>query len=301
MDQFEKEIKIIVDLHSEESIKNALDEYIELFESGKVGEDKQIGDVEFVKKEGNEIKTLLLGDCPTKEEVIEYYMFVRLINDKEDAVQQLEEMKDYYQNTYSPIYFSEALVFSNACNYPNLKEKVVKACEMIANYSKKKNDTWSLWVDDEYLAGIDALYFLAKKDPTYIYLIAEYIIPYWDDEHAQFTIEEYIKKLFELYGMRKEFIKAFVVSDNSYARGNMFSDFRYLKEHFEKNPDDYSYFKELTIEKYVKEESLMTEYGVSRIKELYTDILGIYCEDDLPEYWNNEYEAVCKEIDEKRN
>jgi len=166
MDQFEKEIKIIVDLHSEESIKNALDEYIELFESGKVGEDKQIGDVEFVKKEGNEIRTLLLGDCPTKEEVIEYYMFVRLIDDKEDAQEELEKMKCHYGH---PIYFSEALLFSSACSYPNLKDKVVKACEMIANYSKKENDTWSLWVDDEYLAGIDGLYFLAKKDPTYIY------------------------------------------------------------------------------------------------------------------------------------
>ena len=45
----------------------------------------------------------------------------------------------------------------------------------------------------------------------------------------------------------------------------------------------------------------MTEYGGSRIKELYADVLGIYCEDDLPEYWDNEYESVCKEIDEKRN
>ncbi|MCY6483817.1 hypothetical protein OW763_05575 [Clostridium aestuarii] len=298
MDQFEKQIKIIVDLKSEESMKNALDVYIELFESGKVGEDKQIGDIEFVKKEGNEIKTLLLKDCPTKEEVIEYYMFVRLIDDKEDAQQELEKMKDYYGH---PIYFSEALFFSSACSYFNLKDKVVRACEMIAKYSKKENDTWSLWVDDEYLAGIDALYFLAKQDPTYLYLIAEYIIADWDDEHAQFVIEEYFKKLFEIYGMRKEFIKAFVISDNSYARGNMFPNWGYLKEYFEKNPDDYLYFKELIIKKYVKEESLMTEYGESRIKELYTDILGNDYDEDLPEYWNNEYESICKQIDEKRN
>ncbi|MCY6372646.1 hypothetical protein [Clostridium ganghwense] len=207
-------------------------------------------------------------------------------------------MKDYYDH---PIYFSESLFFSSTCSYPNLKEKVVKACEMIAKYSKKENDTWSLWVDDEYLAGIDALYFLAKKDPNYLYLIAEYIIPDWDDEHAPVVIEDYFKKLFKYYGMRKEFIKAFVVSDNSYARGNMFPEWGYIKEHFEKNPDDYIYFKELTIKKYVNEESLTTEYGGNRIKELYTDILGSDYDEKLPEYWNNEYEGVLKEINEKRN
>lgn len=100
---------------------------------------------------------------------------------------------------YDYVRFSETLVFDAALQFPELKEKVVEVAKAIVSLSIEFNDTYDLWIDEFHTFGLHMLFVLALNDPTYIYLIAQYIIPYWDDEHAQTSFQQLLYFV-SLYG-----------------------------------------------------------------------------------------------------
>ncbi|MCY6372647.1 hypothetical protein [Clostridium ganghwense] len=242
MEQFKKYKQIIVDMNSEESISSALEQYKKVLESGEVLNDEEVFDVEFVKEENGKVKPLDIKDSSSYE----------ILNEIMQMSELGEVSKDRILEFGDEIYYSEAIFFSNACTYKNLKEKVLEVAKLVVDYSKKENDTWSLWVDDCTVFGIDMFYCIAKTYPEYTYLIGSYIIPYWDDEHASYVIYEYLPRLVKERGVTRDIIKAFVYCDNSLARENIFGE-GFLKDYFKENVDDYDYFKTELVDRFKTE------------------------------------------------
>lgn len=246
MNQFDKSIKIKIELGNTESIRSGLQEYQLLLQNKKAFVNKQFN-VEFVK-------------------VIEDKSFRLQIKDTKN-IKFLKESLDLGQEGGAHLYpdligedeesyISEPVFISIALEYPELKDEVVRTAEAIVGYSRYMNDTSNMWVDDMRVFGIEALYILARTDIKYAYLISQFFISYWDDEHAT-SYEGYLFSLLELHGWTRDLIKAYIYCDNHQFRYGMIrietwpwdeneyivKEYKTLGEYLKENPDEYEWFK----------------------------------------------------------
>lgn len=173
-------------------------------------------------------------------------------------------MEDYSvrEKTFESV-SSEGIFFSHALKYEELLEDIVETAQEIVNYSRRHNDTWEMWADDMGVFGLDVLYLLAKKYPKYTYLIGGFIIPYWDNEHADYAFS-YLGQIYREDGFTDHLMKAFCYCDSDQARlailgigyGYRLEEYFDLGEYFKKNPSKYELFKEMLIERYRVQEFL---------------------------------------------
>ncbi|MDC1107009.1 hypothetical protein OAT16_09905 [Prolixibacteraceae bacterium] len=109
---------------------------------------------------------------------------------------------------YDYVRFSEVLVFEAALQYPELKELVLKIAKAIVDLSVELNDTMDMWIDEFHTFGLHILFLIALHDHQYIYWISQYIIPYWDDEHAPMAFDHLYHFVMELGFSNPHMLKA---------------------------------------------------------------------------------------------
>lgn len=228
-------------LDDTESIREGMRRYGELLRQDLVNRDNEM-DVLFAFRDNGELKAL------------------QGIHGEIAYLKELEKisMEGYTgrEQTFEDV-SSEGIFFSHALQYDELLEDVVDTAQELVNYARRHNDTWMMWADEMGVFGLDALYLLAKKYPEYTYLIGGFIIPYWDDEHADYAFR-YLQELYRERGFTDDLMKAFCYCDSDQGRTSMLGisydyrseDYFDLGRYFKENPSKYDLFKEMLTERY---------------------------------------------------
>ena len=191
------------------------------------------------------------GKSITKEEMFNNDILENVIHLSADLSKDnlFKTDETYIDNSLNV--FTQCFLIHKALEH-GLEDEVLKFVNKIISFSVKINDSSDLWYDECNVYGIDIITTLALHNPKYIHLISEYIIPYWDDEHAPY-IFEYLPYFMKKNGFSKDVLKAFAYchSMQSFFACFMQYDDEYgentngeLFEHFKNNYDDYLYFKE---------------------------------------------------------
>lgn len=259
-----------------QSMKEALKTYADLIRSGEAFEDsycvahfEQLGEPLTLDyfREHESLRDYLVGSSP-------------FFN---------PHMEDIQSSTTG-----EALFFLCAAMHPELEEDMRKACEAMVDFSRRINDSSEMWLTCESPFGIEALQITATRYPRYGYLLAGFLIPYWDDEHmpeALYALGNWSSKL----GITEDTIKAFCYCDNSRARENMLGydtweggydeaigDSAFdLLSYFREKPGEYERFKDILVERYEKMPYLQycdddRYYEMDPTRSLITDILYLH-------------------------
>ncbi|MGF1725674.1 hypothetical protein [Photobacterium nomapromontoriensis] len=263
MNQFDKNKIITLDIQEPQQIKNALIQYQTLLNNNQVC-NNQLFDVEFKQSASGELRRLQPSDAGTNLELLK------------SALDKGQEGGSHYYDheitDETETYISEVILFAAALQYPEIKETVVETAKAIVTYSRRANDTDSMWLDDMRVFGIEAVYMLAKTDLQYAYLVAQFFVPYWDDEHAN-EYESYLAAFLVEYGWHPEVLKAFIWCDNPSFRLGMFMDDPYdnsatyqpLGGYLTENPSQYTRFKQMVVERFQAEPVLL--YSIDEYDE----------------------------------
>ncbi|UII28935.1 DUF3859 domain-containing protein [Fulvivirga maritima] len=169
-----------------------------------------------------------------------------------------EEKEDLTTNT-----LTETLFFACALMHPELEEDIKKTCEKFVDFSRLINDSAEMWITVESPFAISPLKLTATVYPKYGYLMAGFLIPYWDDEHMMeplFELDNWARPL----GITEDTLKAFCYCDNSMARSYMLGYDVYngqvpedaigshfdLISFFREKESNYQLFKDLLVERF---------------------------------------------------
>ncbi len=252
--QFDKHQIIPLDIRQPKQIESALTQYRNLLNSGDAFRN-ELFDIEFIHQTEQETRRLQPSDAGEN-----LTLLVKALSMGQDGGSLPTDIEQEDE-----IYLSEAILFAAALQYPEIRPAVVDAAQAIVAYCRRENDTSCMWLDDMRVFGIEALYMLAKTDLQYAYLVSQFFIPYWDDEHAT-QYEEYLADLLTSHGWCPEMIKAFIWCDNTEFRFCMFmhdvytSDLAYqpLGEYLQQNPNQYADFKQQVIARFKSEPVLLS-------------------------------------------
>lgn len=272
MNQFDKNQIITLDIQNPQQIELALAQYKALLDSDKACFNSQF-DVEFKQLDEAGMRRLQPQDSGNN---------LKLLQSALDLGQ--EGGAHHYDHTIlddTENYISEVILFAAALQYPEIKQAVVEAAKAIVAYSRRQNDTDEMWLDDMRVFGVEALYMLAKTDIQYAYLLAQYFVPYWDDEHAC-GYESYLSVLLHEHGWHREMIKAFIWCDNDNFRSGMFKndqyseecDYQPLGEYLRENPTSYEQFKALVIARFQAEPVLLADVDTMCDEDEEEDLSG---------------------------
>lgn len=299
---------ISVDFNNTESIKQGIYKLSktmqELFEIAK---DESYGFMETALPHitNNEIQL-------TKEELFENSILDSVIGLSCDLSKNNIFKDDTYLDFNNSLaVFTQCYLLQKALDN-SLDKEVVKLAKQIVAFAVEVNDSDNLWYDDCNVYGIDLLTTLALNRPEHIHLISEYIIPYWDDEHAPYVFE-YLRYFSSKFGFSRDMLKAYAYCNNSYNFSNNFSyvNDNYedevstkLFEFFKQNKDEYKYFKKQYLN-YLKEypRSSEDQNFVHLSTRLFMMLLGDKYEENLNEMFHNktleeEKEDFSDQIDE---
>ncbi|MGR5147885.1 hypothetical protein ACQKP8_15230 [Photobacterium alginatilyticum] len=191
-------------LNDLDSLRHALAQYRVLLDANDVM-GKNTFNIEFVEASVEPSRRLQVADAQHN---------IELLKSSLDLGQ--EGGPHYYpdhidDDNKSPI--SEPIFFAIALQYPELRTEVVEAVQAIVRYARRHNNTNNMWLDNMRLFGAEAIYMLARSDIRYAYLMAQFYIPYWDNEHAT-GYEGYFCDLLARHGWGEAMIKAFIWCDN---------------------------------------------------------------------------------------
>lgn len=251
MNQFDKDIHIAITLGQPASIQQALQQYQQHLIDNTAFQNKTFN-VEFVAKDtnqANEERRLQFSDI--QDETLRSYALLswRMGPEDWDFLQREPIAED------DEIYVSEAILFALALQYDELKADVVRTAEAMVDYSRRFNDTDAIWVDDMRVFAAEALFVLGSHDPQQIYLLGQFFIPYWDDEHAT-GYSDYLKHFVHQHGWSDDVIKAYLWCDNDQIRYQMFgiewehnTHYQPLGEYLRQNPERYEWFKQALTER----------------------------------------------------
>ncbi|WP_417763666.1 hypothetical protein [Shewanella sp.] len=188
------------------SIRAALRAYGELIATGK-GFEFDFCVVVFAP----DVDVISLDFFQSQATIAQFLEQNRCINEEDDAA----EPGNLINET-----LTETLFFACALLYPELKDDVKQACEDIVSFARETNNSEEMWLTYEAPFGQTPLLLTATLYPEYGYLLAGYLIPYWDDEHMPeplSLLEQWRTPL----GITADTLKAFCYCDNSAARALM--------------------------------------------------------------------------------
>ncbi len=261
-----------------QSMRKAMSDYTRLIGSGDAFEDSYC-----VAHFMHQCESVSMDYFKEHQELIDYLEgsspFFNINSDREDI-----------QSSTT----GEALFFLCAAMHPELEKDMKEACEAMVAFSRRLNDSSDMWLTCESPFGIEPLQITAAKYPKYGYLLAGFLIPYWDDEHmpeALYSLGNWSNKL----GITEDTLKAFCYCDNSRARENMLGydtwDGGYdeaiegsgfdLLSHFRSKPEEYEKFKDMLVERYKEVPYLQycddnRYYEMNPIKSLIMEMLYLH-------------------------
>ncbi len=243
MDYFAKSVHIDVKLHEISSLKSALLQYRQHLNNGSAFSEQHF-DIEFVVREADTTRRLQFSDIHDQPLRDMTYTAVSMGPDSETIERDIHIADD------AEIYFSEVILFAIALQYPQLKQEVIDTAQAMVALSRFYNDTSDMWCDDMRLFGVEALFVLACHDLQQLPLLAQFFIPYWDDEHAG-GYSDYLIYFVDKFGWSHEVINAFIWCDNDELRYLMFADpwldsphHQPLGEFLQQNSEEYQWFKQ---------------------------------------------------------
>ncbi len=291
MNQFDKSKIITVELKNVESIRSALKDYRVLLNNDEAVV-QEVFDVEFRVKTQEGSRRLQVGDTKNQELLREAFKYGP--DGDSEYLDSFDEIGEEDE-----VYLSEPILLAHAMEYDGLHEDVVATAMAIVAFSRRHNDTWKLWIDDMRVFGIETLYMLAKRYPEYTYLLGQFFIPYWDDEHAG-EYSDYLFALLEERGWTTEMMKAYIWCDSRHMRIHMYIRDMYLEDnsrhgslgdHLRATPEAYRLFKEMLKERLIAEPVLAYSYDVNPEEE--RPVLDFYktlmpCDEDEVEEIINE-------------
>lgn len=245
MENRNKEDLIIVDFESKESLKEAVNS----FKSKVVNDELILGGKDkyqtcFAKSVDDKVRPF------TKEDIKD-----------ETFVKDVFGISGYndidYAYKYSSESFSNTIFLAAALQHEDLKDDLLVLIEAIVKLVNKKEKTYNLWVDEEHTFGVEFIVAFVLKYPEYTYLISDFVLANWDDEHAGYVLN--ILYDFKCKrGYDKYFIKALAYSKCqelflstlgiNYYDGDDYSEDAELYHHFKETPEDYIYFKDQYIQ-----------------------------------------------------
>jgi hypothetical protein len=291
LEEFDTKYPIVYTPGDVESMRDALGKYTDLVISGEAFEDDYC--VAHFVHSCDKLPLSYFKKHPELMKIIrsEHYY---------SSSMREEEMEDVQS-----MMTGETLFFICAMMHPELELDVKKACEGIVKYARSKNDSSRMWLTCEYPFGIEPLYITARTYPKYGYLLASFLVPYWDDEHmpeALFELASWTSKV----GITEDSIKAFCYCDNSRARENVLgydtwdgggeepveSDFD-LVTYFRENNDAYEAFIDQLADRYEETPFLQTyedderEYIEKPIVSLVLDMLYVHHPYDV---WDDDFD-----------
>lgn len=255
MDDFEKSQIIHFDRHDTGSIRQALQQYQQLLDDEQAFSDDEFHrclDVAFMDTSGGEPVLLKPNEVHYGDLVVDA---VSLTPDGPFTMEELCSRDDYY--------LSEPILFALALEHDDLKGDVRNTAQAIVNHARRYNDTNDMWLDDMRVFGAEALYVMARLDSADAFYLAQFFIPYWDDEHC-IGYENMLFSLTKHYGWCDDMIKAFVWCDSEAFRFGFygcsweFSKAQYLPlgEYLKANPDIYPRFQQLIRERFAAQPML---------------------------------------------
>ncbi|MGS0695004.1 hypothetical protein [Shewanella sp. 0m-4] len=231
MAQFDKSVSIVVDPSSPESITTALAEYRERLQDGSAFRLTMnlLLNVQFVKPDGS---ALTIEDAGDNRALVEQAINACRFEEKQ-------------------AYISEPVLFGAALNFPELMPAVVETVTALVAFSRSRNDSNDLWIDDYNAFGIEALYMLIATEVSYSPMLARFLVPYWDTQTMAAPLY-LLAGLVAKHGWTQDLIKAYVWCDSAEVRRYFYAETSSeeadavqpdLLSHLQSNPDDYRYFK----------------------------------------------------------
>ncbi|WP_420588750.1 hypothetical protein [Bacterioplanoides sp.] len=299
MNQFDKDIRIAVTLGQPASIQQALQQYQQHLNDGSAFQNNSFN-IEFVAQsdtdDSNQPETqrrLQFSDI--NDETLRKYALLSWRMGPEDwNFLNREPIADDDE-----IYVSEAIIFAIALQYNELQAEVIRTAEAMVDYSRRMNDTDSIWVDDMRVFAAEALFVLGCHNPQQIYLLGQFFIPYWDDEHAT-GYSDYLKHFVHSHGWSDDVIKAYLWCDNDNIRYQMFgieweSDTHYqpLGDYLRQHPQRYEWFKQALTERLLSRPVLLESEDVDAdeanpVLSLYLTLLplegDLFEDDDMEQH-----------------
>ncbi|GIU05651.1 MULTISPECIES: hypothetical protein [unclassified Shewanella] len=179
------------------------------------------------------------------------------------------------------LYLSETLLFALALEHESLTPQLRKTAQAMVNYARFENDTSEMWLDDTRVFGAEPMYMMAAKDANDATYLAQFFIPYWDDDHAV-GYGDMLLSLLRKHGWCEAMMNAFIWCDNHSFRFAFYgSDWeqpapRYqpLGDYLKANPDKYPRFIELVKQRFHAQPALV--YSQHDSLEEQKPILNLY-------------------------
>ena len=233
MAQFDKHVSIVVDPKSPQSITAALAEYRQRLQDGSALRLTMnlMLNVRFVKADGSE---LTLDDAGDNRALVE---------------QAINACRFDEQHAF----ITEPVLFGAALNSPELMPVVVATLEALVAFSRSRNDSNDLWLDDHNAFGVEAIYMLIETDAAYSSMLTRFLVPYWDTQTMTAPLC-LLSGLVAKHGWTRDLIKAYVYCDSAEVRRYFYED-AFVEEqgcdavqadllsHLKSHHDDYLYFK----------------------------------------------------------
>ncbi|WP_108945572.1 hypothetical protein [Shewanella halifaxensis] len=190
-------------------------------------------------------------------------------------------LSSYVVSDERQLHLSETLLFALALEHDSLTPQLRKTAQAMVNHARFENDTSDMWLDDTRVFGAEPLYMMAAKDANDAVYLAQFFIPYWDDEHAV-GYGDMLLSLLRKHGWCEAMINAFIWCDNHSFRFAFYgSDWeqpapRYqpLGDYLKANPDKYPRFIELVKQRFHAQPALV--YSEDDSLEEQKPILNLY-------------------------
>ncbi|PKH53956.1 hypothetical protein CXF83_01755 [Shewanella sp. Choline-02u-19] len=267
------------------SIEQALTEYQSLLEGHQAFKDSQF-DITFMDISSGQRLHLQLTDTANAT------LALQALNLTPDAGYDSDDVV----SEQSSLYISEVLLFAIALEHDALKSQLRRTAQAMVDYARYENDTSEMWVDDMRVFGAEALYMMAIKDADDAVYLAQFFIPYWDDEHAN-GYEDMLLSLIKRHGWCDAMMKAFVWCDNAAFRFAFYGcnweepspEYQPLGVYLQQNPQHYQRFIELIKQRFTAQP--MLAYSESDDLNSQSPVLAIY-KSLFPEFcgWEQEEE-----------
>lgn len=136
----------------------------------------------------------------------------------------LKEMAYYYRDSDDYEFYealtTEELFFLCAVINPELEADIVETCKAMVTYAKELNDSSEMWLTCETAFGIGPLQIVAMHYPEYGYLMAQFLVANWDEEHMPYHLAA-LYQWARHTGVNANSIKAYCHCDNHMARQQM--------------------------------------------------------------------------------